>query len=140
MKSRGKALLYALHILVPLLAGAGIYVFSPGDTYLSDVLRGFLPECRIPLNAAALPQRILRNYFCDAAWAYALTFSVIPLIGSAKRKIFFSAALCACFSACLEFLQLRPGFAGTFDPADLVTEALACMSAGLIFYKQFGRK
>lgn len=144
MKCKKKALLYAAHIIVPLLLGFGIYVHSTGDTYITEALNIILPEfLTSPPKwdaGSSVLLRVFRFYFCDAAWAYSLTFSAAPFIGAAKAGVIRAIVLCSCFSVLFELMQLNPGFIGTFDPFDLIVEVVSCIVAGTIFYKLFGRK
>lgn len=144
MICKKKALLYACHVVVPLLLGAGIYVHCTGDTYITLALHAVYPKCltsppKWDVASSAL-LRLLRFYFCDAVWAYSLTFSIAPLIGAAKDQVIWATTLSLCFCVLLELLQLSTGFIGTFDSMDLATEVTSCIIAGSIFYKQFGRK
>lgn len=144
MKCKYKALLYAAHVIVPLLLGFGIYVHTTGNTFITEALNPILPEFMTSPPkwdaASSILIRVLRFYFCDAAWAYSLTFSIAPFIGSTKRRIIWAIILCSCFCIASELMQLNPRFIGTFDPWDLIVEVIACFYAGTIFYKLFGRK
>lgn len=144
MKCSKKARLYAAHVIVPLLLGFGIYVHSTGSTYITETLDFALPEFltsppKRDVGSSFL-LRVFRFYFCDAAWAYSLTFSTAPFIGTTKSRILRAIILCACFCIFLELMQRNPGFTGTFDPLDIIAEVISCFIAGTIFYKLFGRQ
>lgn len=144
MKCKNKVLLYAAHILVPLLLGTNIYLHSAGDTYITKALNSLLPPNLTSFSKwdteSSILFRILRFYFCDAAWAYALTFSIAPLLGNTKIGIIRATVLCSCFCILLELIQMRPGSIGTFDPLDLIIEVIACIIAGTVYTVLFGRK
>lgn len=140
MSGTKRAWVYALNAIVPLILGAGIYVHFSKDTYFTEMLRETLPKGFYSPTQWELSFSFWRCYFCDMAWAYALTISVTPLVGFTGKKIICSTVLCICFSAILEALQLCPVFPGTFDPADLALETVACILAGAGINKMMGEK
>lgn len=144
MNDKKTTLLYSAHIIFPLLFGIGIYVHSTGNTYFTEALNFILPECltsppKWDINSSFL-LRVLRFYFCDAVWAYSLTFSIAPFFGTSKIRVFFAAILCSFFCILLELIQMNPEFIGTFDFWDIIVEIITCFIAGIIFYTLFRRK
>lgn len=130
----------AANAALPLLAGGLVYVVWTADTGVSAAVRELLRQAgfgslpvRQPGGAAA---RFIRNYLCDACWAYALVFCLAPAMNSIPAAVCTAAA----FAAALELLQKTPILNGTFDRADLIVESAACLAAGVMLKCFVGRK
>lgn len=129
------ALFYALNTLLPLAAGAAIYLTLRRDSYVGSFVGALLglPE----RESAAGPSgfsAFLRDHAADMLWAYALAFAVCAVTGGGRRAR--RAALCVClgFAALVESAQLLGAFSGTFDPLDILLEALAIGLAFLFIH------
>ncbi|MBQ4382328.1 MAG: hypothetical protein II794_06285 [Oscillospiraceae bacterium] len=122
-----------LNILLPLAAGAAVYVFFRSDTYIALVVRALLPGME---NVGTLPgTAFLRNYACDMLWAWALCFACSWVLDLPAAGALCAAAL----GALMELLQLRGLMGGTFDLWDIILEALSAFCASLIIYLKRGK-
>lgn len=139
MRHKGSIFHY-LHILLPLLAGALIYILFSKDVYFVK----FLP---VPImEAGALEPymlnnpflKILRNYVPDILWGYALVFALFQAMDNNTadiNKVLFVAAL---FSVVMELLQLSSKVKGTFDVLDIAVMLVAEVFAVFIIKKYLG--
>lgn len=123
---RAQMLFCALHIAAPLLLGLGIYLSFRRDAWVAVLLGKWiwLPEAQDaawPVWLAAF----LRNYACDMLWAYSLTFAVRAVVGFRGWERHFVFGICVLFAAFTELAQRAGFFPGTFDPLDIILEALS---------------
>lgn len=96
-----------LNILIPLLISSLIYyLFCPEVIFVKNIVFS------IPSNPLFT---LVRNYFMDMSWAYALSFSIYYITDN-RAKTFTVSAL---FSISVEVLQLTPLINGTFDIVDI---------------------
>ena len=129
-----------LNIIVPILAGTLIYLFLAPDTFIVKGGWRILGR-RNPLEAINImdfpyPVRWIRFYVCDALWTYALSNTVILILGDAKRNILIGCSIGILFSIIMELLQLFSFFPGTFDIWDIFTAIIAGITAGIINKEQ----
>ena len=113
---------FVLNILLSLVIGLTVYVFCRPDTHVSKIVHNLLgvsPEVVLPEWVMSF----LRNYMADVLWAYALTFTVIYILGSG----FLTFAIVAIFEICIEVSQKVGIMSGTFDWVDIILEV--CISA-----------
>ena len=124
MDSVKKRLLIRSGCILPLIIGAFIYIFS-GDNLISSYL-----GTRLGVHVAKIGfPAIIRNHLCDYLWAYSLVhfLYVANRYDNEKLKTIFVLSLS--FSLLMEGIQLIPLLNMTFDPADIVVEVLAEVSA-----------
>ena len=122
------------NILLPLLAGASLYIISsPNVIFLKYLkLRIVIASEFIKPNIWFWP--ILRNYIPDMLWGYSLVFAVYMIIddNAASMRILIYVLV---FSIFLELLQLLPTIPGTFDLLDILVEGASEMLAVIIIKK-----
>ncbi|MGN1405114.1 MAG: hypothetical protein ACI4WM_02485 [Erysipelotrichaceae bacterium] len=112
-----------LNIFIPLASASLIYyLFCPEVIFVKNIVFS------IPSNPLFT---LVRNYFMDMCWAYALTFSIFYIINN-RMKTF---AVSAVFSILIEVLQLTPLISGTFDIVDIIAMVQSiCLSILVIDY------
>lgn len=112
-----------LNVIAPVLIGAILYyLFFPEAVFvrLIDNLLG--SSYHIPVNVDnILIIKLIRFYFLDFLWAYALMSAVI-LIFKNDSRVFVIILI---FEIVLELIQLLPSIRGTFDVCDIGIEILA---------------
>ena len=84
--------------------------------------------------------KLIRNYFLDMMWGYALVFTLYYIIGDNAVKIGRILGLAFIFSAAMEIIQMAPLIQGTFDIFDIGAEFLAEAIAAFIIYKTYFRE
>ena len=111
-----------LNVIAPVLIGAILYyLFFPEAVFvrLIDNLLG--SSYHIPVNVDNILIKLIRFYFLDFLWAYALMSAVI-LIFKNDSRVFVIILI---FEIFLELIQLLPSIRGTFDVCDIGIEILA---------------
>lgn len=111
-----------LNVIAPVLFGAILYyLFFPDAVFvrLIDNLLG--SSYHIPVNVDIILIKLIRFYFLDFLWAYALMSAVI-LIFKNDSRVFVIILI---FEIVLELIQLLPSIRGTFDVCDIGIEILA---------------
>ena len=111
-----------LNVIAPVLFGAILYyLFFPDAVFvrLIDNLLG--SSYHIPVNVDNILIKLIRFYFLDFLWAYALMSAVI-LIFKNDSRVFVIILI---FEIVLELIQLLPSIRGTFDVCDIGIEILA---------------
>ena len=111
-----------LNVIAPVLIGAILYyLFFPEAVFvrLIDNLLG--SSYHIPVNVDNILIKLIRFYFLDLLWAYALMSAVI-LIFKNDSRVFVIILI---FEIVLELIQLLPSIRGTFDVCDIGIEILA---------------
>ena len=111
-----------LNVIAPVLFGAILYyLFFPDAVFvrLIDNLLG--SSYHIPVNVDNILIKLIRFYFLDFLWAYALMSAVI-LIFKNDSRVFVIILI---FEIFLELIQLLPSIRGTFDVCDIGIEILA---------------
>ena len=112
-----------LNVIAPVLIGAILYyLFFPEAVFvrLIDNLLG--SSYHIPVNVDnILIIKLIRFYFLDFLWAYALMSAVI-LIFKNDSRVFVIILI---FEIVLELIQLLPSIRGSFDVCDIGIEILA---------------
>ena len=111
-----------LNVIAPVLFGAILdYWFFPeaGFVRIIDNLLG--SSYHIPVNVDNILIKLIRFYFLDFLWAYALMSAVI-LIFKNDSRVFVIILI---FEIVLELIQLLPSIRGTFDVCDIGIEILA---------------
>ena len=122
------------NILLPLLAGASLYIISsPNVIFLK------YPKLRIVIASELMNPHIwfwpiLRNFIPDMLWGYSLVFAVYMIIdnNAASMRMLIYVLV---FSTFLELLQLLPTVPGTFDLLDMLVEGVAEILAVIIIKK-----
>lgn len=113
---------FLLNVIAPVLIGAILYyLFFPEAVFvrLIDNLLG--SSYHIPVNVDNILIKLIRFYFLDFLWAYALMSAVI-LIFKNDSRVFVIILI---FEIVLELIQLLPSIRGTFDVCDIGIEILA---------------
>ena len=111
-----------LNVIAPVLIGAILYyLFFPEAVFvrLIDNLLG--SSYHIPVNVDNILIKLIRFYFLDFLWAYALMSAVI-LIFKNDSRVFVIILI---FEIVIELIQLLPSIRGTFDVCDIGIEILA---------------
>lgn len=120
-------LFFIWNTLIPLFAGAGIYLVTSPDVifvremhtwgwYLSS---GFetIPDTSL--------FRCIRYYLPDGLWGYSLMFALSYLYDQEIKVLSSVVATVICFSVIIECMQILPTVPGTFDVVDIVMEIAA---------------
>ena len=111
-----------LNVIAPVLIGAILYyLFFPEAVFvrLIDNLLG--SSYHIPVNVDNILIKLIRFYFLDFLWAYALMSAVILIFKNDSRV----CVIILIFEIVLELIQLLPSIRGTFDVCDIGIEILA---------------
>lgn len=113
------------NIIIPLLISSLIYyLFCPEVIFVKNIV------FTIPSNPFLT---LVRNYFMDMSWAYALAFSIFSIINN-RMKTFTVSVI---FSLSVEVLQLTPLISGTYDIVDIIAMVQSiCLSILVIDYFQ----
>lgn len=151
VREKSHRLFFALHILIPLLIGTAIYLWLRPDLDLSRLLTNIAGQFTTmptigPATSALTPTfpsilpgaatliRTLRNFGSDILWAYALTATLMWILGTCRRSAILSAGIAAALGAGLEAAQLVNLLGGTFDPLDILLETAAALAAASIIH------
>lgn len=137
-----KKYILALHVICPIITGALIYyLISPDVIFvikIDAVLGGVINVHRTPVDNVFF--RLIRNYFLDMMWGYALVFALFYIIGNNAVKIEKIFWMAFSFSAVMEMIQITPLVQGTFDMFDIGVEFLAEVIAAFIINKIYLRE
>jgi len=129
-----KSVFMTLNIIIPLFIGMVLYYLLTPDVFfvkiIDRIINREVHRGEIPLHSGML--RMLRFYFLDMCWAYALTFSIHIILGSNTANLWKSYLITVVFSTVMELLQLTAFVTGTFDVIDVLCEALAAWIAVFI--------
>lgn len=122
------------NILLPLLAGASLYIISSPNVIFLKYLKLRIVIASELMNPHIWFWPILRNYIPDMLWGYSLVFAVYMIIdnNAASMRMLFYVLV---FSIALELLQVFPMIPGTFDLLDIFVEGVAEMLAVIIIKK-----
>lgn len=126
-----------LHCVIPILVGAVIYyLFSPNVIFVKwlDKIIGCAIHFDYILENVLLV-RIIRFYFLDMLWGYALVFALYLILGNNTASLKHIFCISFVFSAFMEILQLTSFANGTFDFMDIFFEFIAEMFAVFIIKK-----
>ena len=111
-----------LNVIAPVLFGAILYYFFFPDAVFVRLIDNLLGSSyHIPVNVDIILIKLIRFYFLDFLWAYALMSAVI-LIFKNDSRVFVIILI---FEIVLELIQLLPSIRGTFDVCDIGIEILA---------------
>lgn len=120
-----KALIF--NMIIPIFIGGVIYYIMSPDVLFVKLIDGFIGESLhiFQVYEDNVILRVIRNYFLDMLWGYALVFALFLVFGNdtAKLKIIFILAFI--FTVTMEFLQLSSIAGGTFDVWDIATMFLS---------------
>ena len=123
---------YLWNILGSLLLGLVIYLILRPQSYISQAIYSVFP-CGIGnaanQNGGHILLRLLNNFGPDMLWAYAMTFTVMLILGDGKRKWIQCACICMALETGTELMQKAGLLSGTFDPLDIAVEVIATWSA-----------
>ena len=122
-------------IVVPLLIGAVIYLWTDQRVFFLRFLRNHVMNCP-ERGTLGLIARLLRNYGCDMLWAFALSSAVMLLMDANFRQ---AMLLCLSFETLMEGLQIIPAVSGTFDWVDLFLEWAVSVSI-VMYYRLKGKE
>ena len=122
------------NILLPLLAGASLYIISSPNVIFLKYLKLRIVIASELMNPHIWFWPILRNYIPDMLWGYSLVFAVYMIIdnNAASMRMLIYVLV---FSIFLELLQLLPTVPGTFDLLDILVEGASEMLAVIIIKK-----
>ncbi len=124
-----------LHIVIPLLSGALIYILTDPNVLFVRMLSRQRGIPVLPVNSESTVVLFVRCYLLDILWAYALIFSLYFILDTDMGlwKIFGIGFL---FSTIMEVLQLTVIVPGTFDLWDILMEGVAELIAIFIIKNQ----
>ncbi len=124
-----------LHIMIPLLSGALIYILTDPNVLFVRMLSRQRDIPVLPVNSESTVFLFIRCYLLDILWAYALIFSLYFILDKDMGlwKIFGIGFL---FSTIMEVLQLTVVVPGTFDLWDILMEGVAELIAIFIIKNQ----
>lgn len=114
-----------IHILIPLLAGAVVYVLWVPTAYVSQIVYKVSGLHPVPGAGSAGTGSFITCFLGDFLWAYSLLFLVALITVHRKRDLIPALILCILFECGTECLQLTPLMSGTFDFCDIAIEILA---------------
>ncbi len=123
---------YFYNSIIPIFAGALIYILFRKDTYVSLFTAHFVS---IPaFSTAGFPvwlKLFLRGYAADILWSYSLAFSLMWLFKDEGKQRGRSKTLIVCsfFICFMEWLQKTGLFHGTFDWWDICLEIVSVIYA-----------
>ena len=122
------------NILLPLLAGASLYIISSPNVIFLKYLKLRIVIASELMNPHIWFWPILRNYIPDMLWGYSLVFAVYMIIdnNAASMRMLIYVLV---FSIFLELLQLLPTIPGTFDLLDILVEGASEMLAVIMIKK-----
>lgn len=128
------------NILLPILLGGIFYYLAAPEVLFVKYMDHSLGR-GIHFSGSWMGHEIyiwLRCYLMDMLWGYALVFSLVWLgWGTSCNNLQKMLLLVVIFSAGMECLQLLQYVAGTFDPWDIVVEALAEGLAVFLMHQHF---
>lgn len=130
-----EVLFYMLHIAIPLLIGASVYIWASEDSYWGNWVSAILPITKIQVNSGVLT--VLRNWGCDFLWAFSLFFAIALSIKNHPASTRKSGLLALTVATATELLQLVhvPGLkCGTFDFFDIIAQLCAVCFGGVILH------
>ncbi len=119
-----KNIFLILNIIIPLLAGLGIYVFMKDTTYINDFLGlsfNYVPKTFIGT--------FIVNWFCDFLWSYAFVFTLYLVLEPFSKRIIISPVITVIVGTALELMQKSGTLTGTFDWWDIAVELVAVLVA-----------
>lgn len=141
-KDMNKRIILILNIICPVMIGAFIYyLVSPNVIFvkkIDDIIGGVINIHISPLDNVIF--KLIRNYFLDMMWGYALVFTLFYIIGNNAVKIGKIFWIAFIFSVVMEIIQIAPPVQGTFDIFDIGVEFLAEAIAAFIIYKSYFRE
>ena len=133
-----KTIVALIHILIPLLAGALVYICWVPTACVSQIAYKVSGLHPLPETENADTGSFITCYLGDFLWAYSLLFLVALITVHRKRDLIPVLILCILFETGTECLQLTSLMSGTFDFYDIVIEILAnllgCMM--ICFYER----
>lgn len=131
-----------LNIVFPILIGAFLYYLTSPDVFFVKVIDALIGGVsRIHISPAKnIILKLIRNYFLDMLWGYALVFALFYIVGNSAVKIGKIWGIAFIFSAAMEIIQITPFIQGTFDVLDIGAEFLAEAIAAFIIYKLYFRR
>ena len=119
-----KNIFLILNIIIPLVAGLGIYVFMKNTTYINDFLGlsfNYVPKTFIGT--------FIVNWFCDFLWSYAFVFTLYLVLEPFSKRIIISPIITVIVGTALELMQKSGTLTGTFDWWDIAVELVAVLVA-----------
>ena len=130
-----------LNIVLPIIIGTLIYLILSPNAYVTKFFWRIMdvqnPFSHINIMSMPLVIRLVRFHLCDALWAYALTYSVVSIIGKNDLKsILKGCYISAVFLIIIEGVQILGYVVGTFDFIDILIQIIAALLAGIIHYKK----
>lgn len=137
-----RKIILALNVICPIVIGAFIYyLISPDVIFvkkIDTIVGGIINIHIIPINNIFL--KLVRNYFLDMMWGYALVFALFCIIGNNTVKTEKILLIAFSFSTAMEIIQIAPFVRGTFDIFDIGVEFLAEIIAVFIINKFYSRE
>lgn len=128
-------IIIGLNIILPIFLGTLLYYFmSPNVIFvrmLDDVL-GINLHIHIIFDGILC--KLIRNYFLDMLWAYALLFAIYAFMNNDSAGLMKTFIIAVMFSVIMEVLQMTNFVYGTFDVFDIISEILALCFAAVIIY------
>lgn len=134
-----KRIILILNIICPIMVGVFIYyLVSPDVIFVRkiDAVIGGVINIHIS-SIDNIIFKLIRNYFLDMLWGYALVFALFYIIGNNAVGIGKLLRIAFVFSAAMETIQIAPLVHGTFDIFDIGAEFLAEAIAAFIIYKTY---
>ena len=130
-----------LNIICPVIIGAFIYYLISPDVFFVKKIDAVIGDViNIHITPAGNFFKLVRNYFLDMLWGYALVFALFYIIGNNAVKIGKILGIAFIFSAAMEFIQISTFIQGTFDIFDIGVEFLAEIVAAFIINKIYLRE
>jgi hypothetical protein len=132
-----KALIF--NMIIPIFIGGVIYYIMSPNVLFVKLIDGLIGESLhiFQVYEDNVILRVIRNYFLDMLWGYALVFALYFILDDAEKskRIFLMAFV---FSVLMEILQLTPFAEGTFDFLDILLEFVSEVFAIFIIKIHYG--
>lgn len=131
-RTKAKILITVFFIIAPLVFALFVYLQSNSPILITAPFRCFLDssfkysDCNFP--------SFIRNYFCDACWAFSFECCLFLIFNKSLKNLFASSIIASCVGICLEFFQKTNLFSGTYDSLDIIFEIAAIILAEIILY------
>ena len=123
-----------LNSLIALIIGLIIYIYIDVDSYLANLINGFIKIEKIQISSNFF--QCLRNWGGDFLWSFSLFFSLAISVSN-KFPVKTIALISILFSIIIESLQLikiNNIKCGTFDIYDIISSCFAIWIGLLVLY------
>lgn len=133
-----------LNVIFSIVPATLFYIECAPDVQFVQYIHSLFPDIAhgqevLVSNAVCV---FIRNYLLDAAWSYALVFTLFIFFHINTAGIWKSFTCAVLCGSIMEGLQLTHLVKGTFDVRDIIAELIAALCAVLItlfFFRRMKR-